>query len=46
MNHAYKQVKWLRELFKELGMGDLVREPTKLLGDNKQVGRWAREDMI
>ena len=27
-------------------MGDLVREPTKLLGDNKQAGRWAREDMI
>ena len=46
MNHAYKQVKWLRELFKELGMGELVKEPTKLLGDNKQAGRWAREDMI
>ena len=46
MNHAYKQVKWLRALFEELGMGDLVKAPTLLLGDNKQAGRWAREDMI
>ena len=27
-------------------MGDLVKEPTLLLGDNKRASRWAREDTI
>ena len=27
-------------------MGDLVKEPTLLLGDNTRAGRWAREDMV
>jgi len=44
--HAYKAVKWLRSLLKEMGYGDLVEVPTIMLGDNKQAGRWSRYDMI
>jgi hypothetical protein len=46
LNHAYKRVMWLRLLFKELGFDDLIEMPTLLLGDNKQAGRWSRDDMI
>jgi hypothetical protein len=44
--HAAKQVVWLRYLLEDLGYGEWVREPTLLLGDNKQAGRWSRTNMI
>lgn len=46
LNHVYKAVKWIRNLFNEIGLGHLVSEPTVTLGDNVQAGRWATEDMI
>ena len=39
-------VVWLRNPFKELGIGDLVSKPTLMLGDNKQAGRWSRTEMV
>eukprot|EP01043_Picozoa_sp_COSAG02_P092708 COSAG02_NODE_29297_length_572_cov_0.765328_1_plen_116_part_01 len=39
-------MKWIRNLFEEIGLSHLVAEPTVVLGDNLQAGRWAREDMI
>ena len=46
LNHAYKLVKWFRDLLKEMGLGHYVEDPTVLMGDNKTAGKWAREDMI
>ena len=46
LNHAYKLVKWFRDLLVEMGLGYYVEEPTLLTGDNKQAGRWSRDDMI
>ena len=36
----------LRNLFIEMGLGHLVSEPTIMLGDKRQAGRWARTEMI
>jgi hypothetical protein len=46
LNHAGKMVVWLRNLFIEMGIGHLVSEPTIMLGDKRQAGRWARTEMI
>ena len=46
LNHAGKMVVWLRNLFKEMGLGDLVSKPTLMLGDNKQACRWSRTEMV
>ena len=46
MNHAAKHVMWLRNLFQEMGIATFIQEPTVLEGDNKQAGKWGREDMI
>jgi hypothetical protein len=46
LNHAYKAMKWLRNLMTEMGLGHLFEEPSVLLGDNVAAGRWAMEDMI
>jgi hypothetical protein len=43
--HAGKMVVWMRQLFIEMGLGELVTQPTIMLGDNKQAGRWSRTDM-
>ena len=39
-------VGWLRNLFKEMGLGEFVSKPTLMLGDNKQAGRWSRTEMV
>ena len=41
-----KHVMWLRNLFREMGIATFVHKPTVLEGDNKQAGKWGREDMI
>ena len=46
MNHAAKHTVWLRHLLEEMGLAKYVSEPTILLGDNQQAGKWSREDMI
>ena len=46
MNHAAKHTVWLRHLLEEMGLQKHISEPTILLGDNKQAGKWSREDMI
>ena len=46
LNHHYKAIKWIRNLFAEIGLKSLVTAPTIALGDNVQAGRWATEDMI
>ena len=46
MNHAAKHTVWLRHLLEEMGLQRHVSEPTILLGDNQQAGKWSREDMV
>ena len=46
MNHAAKHTVWLRHLLEEMGLKRHVSEPTILLGDNQQAGKWSREDMV
>ena len=46
LNHASKQMIWMRHLLEEMGLGHFVSEPSVMLGDNKQANKWAREDMI
>ena len=36
----------MRNLLRDMGLNEYVAEPTVLLGDNKQAGKWGREDMI
>ena len=45
MNHAAKHMVWMRNLLQDMGLGQYVAEPTVLLGDNKQAGKWGREDI-
>eukprot|EP01043_Picozoa_sp_COSAG02_P008231 COSAG02_NODE_260_length_26771_cov_3110.350817_2_plen_138_part_00 len=44
--YIYKYILWLRNLFREMGIGHYIEQPTVLEGDNKQAGKWGREDMI
>ena len=46
LNHAGTMVVWLRNLFKTMGLGELVSKPTLMLGDNKQACRWSRTEMV
>jgi|EP01046_Picozoa_sp_COSAG06_P027725 hypothetical protein len=47
LNHCYKKAKWLISLFEELGWKErFMPVPMELRGDNKQAGRWGRENMI
>ena len=46
MNHAAKHTVWPRHLLEEMGLQKPVSEPTILLGDNQQAGKWSREDMV
>ena len=34
LTHAFRQVKWLRNLLDEMGYSYLVGNPTAMLGDN------------
>lgn len=44
--HAWRHVKWLRSLLTEMGFENLVSNPTKIYGDNKNANDWAAEKMI
>ena len=46
LNHTGKMVVWLRNLFKEMGLGEIVSTPTLMLGDNKQACQWSRIEMV
>jgi len=44
MCEASKSIIWLRQLFKEIGLPDLVSEPTLLMGDNDTALKLANDD--
>ena len=35
ITHAWRDIKWVRELIKELGLGKWVERPTPMIGDNQ-----------
>lgn len=37
---------WLRGLLREMGFGDLISEPTPLMGDNDQATNLACDDIL
>ena len=43
--HAWKWVKWLREVLTDMGLGEYVKRPTMMFGDNRNARDWAIEEM-
>ena len=43
--HAWKWVKWLREVLTDMGFGEFVKRPTMMFGDNRNARDWAIEEM-
>jgi hypothetical protein len=46
MAHAIKYAIWLRQLLKEMKLGELVSSPTRLLADNNTANGWAGDQMF
>jgi len=46
LTHAWRDVKWLREFIKEMGLGKYVERPTPMIGDNRNARDWALEDVM
>lgn len=46
ITHAWRDIKWVRELIKELGLGKWVERPTPMIGDNQNSITWSKEDMM
>jgi hypothetical protein len=41
-----RHVAWMRDLFREMGLMDLISEPTTVFGDNKTANELCSEDMV
>ena len=46
LSQATKAAIWLRQLLNEIGVGELVTEPTPIYGDNKSANQWANEERV
>ena len=46
LTHAWRDVKWVREFLRELGLGKYVEGPTPMIGDNRNARDWATEDVM
>ena len=46
LSHATKAVVWLRQLLQEMELGDMIKEPTPMLGDNDQATLISQEDIV
>ena len=46
LSHATKAVVWLRQLLQEMGLNDMIKEPTPMLGDNDQATLISQEDIV
>jgi len=44
--HAWRHIKWLRNVLTAMGLGWMVANATRAIGDNKNANDWAREKMI
>ena len=41
-----RSVIWLRQLFKEIGLDDCVKEPTIIYADNSTANQWCNEEQV
>ena len=46
MNHATREVVWLRDLITKMGFESMITKPTPLIGDNRAADILSREDMV
>ena len=46
LHHAIKQIVWVRQLLAEIGLGEYIREPTRVYADNKQANNLCSEDLV
>ena len=45
MYYAWKWTKWIREVLIDMGLGEYVKRPTLMFGDNRNARDWAIEEM-
>ena len=41
MYYAWKWTKWIREVLIDMGLGEYVKRPTLMFGDNRNARDWA-----
>ena len=46
MHFAHQGLIWVRQLFEELGLTDLIKAPTVMLADNKPANILSQEDIV
>ena len=46
LRHALSSVVWLRQLFNDIGLVDIVSEPTIMYGDNEAANKLTRQDFV
>ena len=46
MHFAHQALVWMRQLFQEMGLDDLLIVPTVMLADNKAANQLSREDIV
>ena len=46
MHFAHQALVWMRQLFQEMGLEDLLSRPTVMLADNKAANQLSREDIV
>mgnify|MGYP003977785981 FL=1 len=46
LTHGWRDLKWLIEFLRELGLGKFMEEPIAMIGDNRNARDWAMEDVM
>ena len=46
LRHALSGVVWMRQLFDDIGLGNITSEPTIIYGDNEAANRLTRQDFV
>jgi hypothetical protein len=46
LSHTTKNVVWVRQLMTELGLAELIKEPTVIYGDNITANKWCNDEVI
>ena len=46
LTHGWRDLKWLIEFLRELGLGKFLDQPIAMIGDNRNARDWAMEDVM
>eukprot|EP01048_Picozoa_sp_COSAG05_P011112 COSAG05_NODE_1024_length_6123_cov_7.197709_4_plen_191_part_00 len=46
LTHGWRDLKWLVEFLRELGLGKFLEQPIAMIGDNRNARDWAMEDVM